>query len=461
MNYHRTKVNETKEDIIKTSSSTSSKTIDFNHTNKIHCELCQKDWKKWKSFQNHITKCHSGIYPLRIKGHCETIVKFDYRKKSNKYACEACQKDWDSMNDLEKHLGKNHPGDQGELKIDVSYGKTIITFVVKILSSKRDENSTFLEPLNVPMDVNDQGEENELDIEGVKKVCARKSTVIHNDNKILDFVKEIEFSDYTKPKFEVKGETLKVESSGIDLKLNMPNDMEKIHFVHDIEFSDDIKPKLDIKEEPIDKKSSLDGIKRKSEFMEEALNVKRSKIDQKPDIVNSMVPNNKETIDLVPDIEFSDDTKPKLDIKEEPMSMESSSASTQAKKRRKQILTPKTGDQLSNAYGCPSCNATFASIIDLKNHITAVHESKTYNVQIEIPTVHERNEPLNEIEVHEGKKYLKCHFDNCDYTAVQTWKSCKMMMLQHIRAVHGGEKEDLSCHYINCDYTSKGQLISK
>ena len=137
----------------------------------------------------------------------------------------------------------------------------------------------------------------------------------------------------------------------------------------------------------------------------------------------------------------------------------------QTKKRRKQILTPRTDDQLSNAYGCPSCSATFASIFDLKNHINALHESKIYNAQIEIPTVHEKKNPLNEVlnetEVHEGKKYLKCHFDNCDYTAVQTWKSCKMIMLQHIRAVHGGEKEDLTCHYINCDYTSKGQLISE
>ena len=137
----------------------------------------------------------------------------------------------------------------------------------------------------------------------------------------------------------------------------------------------------------------------------------------------------------------------------------------QAKKRRKQILSPGTDDQPSNAYGCPSCIATFASISVLKTHITAVHESKTYNVQIDIPTVHEvkapLNDVLNEIEVHEGKKYLKCHFNNCDYTAVQNWKSCKTMMLQHIRAVHGGEKEDLTCHYINCDYTSKGQLISE
>ena len=94
-------------------------------------------------------------------------------------------------------------------------------------------------------------------------------------------------------------------------------------------------------------------------------------------------------------------------------------------------------------------------------HIRAVHGGE----KEDLPTVHERNELLNEVlneaEVHEGKKYLKCHFDDCDYTAVQTWKSCKTMMLQHIRTVHGGEKEDLTCHYINCDYSSKGHLISK
>ena len=153
----------------------------------------------------------------------------------------------------------------------------------------------------------------------------KESSVMHNDTKILDFVQEIKFSDDITPKFEAKEETLKVENSGNDHKPNMvdpimPNDMKVIDFVHDIEVSDNIKPKLEIKEETLD-------IKRKSEFMEETLNFKRSKIDQKPDIVNSTVLNNKETIDLVHDIEFSDNTKPKLEIKEEAMSMESSSAS--------------------------------------------------------------------------------------------------------------------------------------
>ena len=61
---------------------------------------------------------------------------------------------------------------------------------------------------------------------------------MHNDTKIMDFVKDIEFSDDLKPKSEAKEETLKVESSGIDQKPNMvnsimPNDMEVIDFVHD------------------------------------------------------------------------------------------------------------------------------------------------------------------------------------------------------------------------------------
>ena len=62
----------------------------------------------------------------------------------------------------------------------------------------------------------------------------------------------------------------------------MPNEEEIMKFVHDIEFSDGFKPKLEIKEELIGSKSGSAGIKRKSEFMEETLKVKSSKLDQKP-----------------------------------------------------------------------------------------------------------------------------------------------------------------------------------
>ena len=199
-NYHKTK-----EGIMKKLISESSKTMDFDRAKQFHCELCQHcHWKKLKPFQDHILKSHSDIqgelidFPLRINGRYEVIVKFVNRKKSNKYACEVCIKDCDSMNDLEKHLKENHPGVKGELKIKVSYGKTIITFVKSIVKDRvtipigldtsvevnndqaeediiddpeeRDEKSTVQEPLNVPMDVNDQGEENDLNIQGEKKI---------------------------------------------------------------------------------------------------------------------------------------------------------------------------------------------------------------------------------------------------------------------------------------------------
>ena len=164
--------------------------------------------KTWKLFESHISKLHSDIqgelkdFPLKIDGRYETIVKFVYRKKSNKYVCELCQKDWESMNDLEKHLKENHAGVKGKLKIDVAYGKTIIrydtTTFVKNLDKdcgtipigldepivikndpgkkdiiddpgKRDEKNIVQDPLNEPMDVNHQGNENDLDIEGKKK----------------------------------------------------------------------------------------------------------------------------------------------------------------------------------------------------------------------------------------------------------------------------------------------------
>ena len=62
------------------------------------------------------------------------------------------------------------------------------------------------------------------------------------------------------------------------------------------------------------------GIKRKSDLIEEeTLKAKSSKIDQKPDQVDPKMLDDKEMLDFVYDIEFSDDIKPKLEIKEEPL----------------------------------------------------------------------------------------------------------------------------------------------
>ena len=157
--------------------------------------------------------------------------------------------------------------------------------------------------------------------------------VLNNDAKLLDFVKDIEFSSEVKPKFDVKEEKLKIESPEIYQKpgmvdSKMPNDKEIMDFVHDIEFSNDIKLKLEVKKEPMDTKSNFDDIKIKSEVKEETLKVMSSKIDlQGPDIkvylVDPIASNEKEIIDFVHDIEFSNNFKPKLEIKDEPTDMES------------------------------------------------------------------------------------------------------------------------------------------
>ena len=159
-----------------------------------------------------------------------------------------------------------------------------------------------------------------------------KSEFSENNEKSSLMPKDIEFSDEVKPKFEVKEEKLKIKNSGIYQKpkmvdSKMPNGKEIMGFVHDIKFSDDIKPKLEIKEEPIDMKSSSDYIKRKSEFKEETLKVMSSKIDlQRPDmqvyLVDPIVPNDKEIMDFVNNIEFPNDFKPNLEIKDEPMDLE-------------------------------------------------------------------------------------------------------------------------------------------
>ena len=98
----------------------------MDRAKEFHCELCQKNWKKWEPLVNHISKSHSDIqgelkgFPLRTNGRYVSIVKFVDRKKLDKnddvkYVCDKCQQELDSKKDLEKHLEENHPGDQGNI----------------------------------------------------------------------------------------------------------------------------------------------------------------------------------------------------------------------------------------------------------------------------------------------------------------------------------------------------------
>ena len=186
--------------------------------------------------------------------------------------------------------------------------------------------------------------------------------------------------DHIKRKSEVKEETLIVKSSKVDQKMH--NDKEILDFPHDIEFSNDIKPKFEIKEKPfdvkttnhgglllnidqkseksevvqkepktcntcdvfskckncrvslaskkslkkdIDLKSGFDHIKRKSEVKEETLTAKSSKIEHKSD---PKMQNDKEMLDALYDIEFSNDIKAKFEIKEKPFDVKTSNHGT-------------------------------------------------------------------------------------------------------------------------------------
>ena len=195
--------------------------------------------------------------------------------------------------------------------------------------------------------------EEPLDIKS--EVQENNENVLNSDAKILDFVKDIVFSDDIKPKFEVKEEKSTTKSSNIYPIPNkvdpiIPNDKEVMDFVNDIQFSDDMKPELEIKKEPLDdknevsenkKKSSVmcnntkiwdfvkdiefsDDIKPKFEVKEGILKVESSEIDQTFNMVDPTMSNVEEIMDFVHNIEFSNDIEPKLEIKEEPMDMEKS-----------------------------------------------------------------------------------------------------------------------------------------
>ena len=50
-----------------------------------------------------------------------------------------------------------------------------------------------------------------------KEIKSEISIVLHNDAKILDFVKNVEFSDDIKPKSEIKEELLDVKNEVIEM----------------------------------------------------------------------------------------------------------------------------------------------------------------------------------------------------------------------------------------------------
>ena len=114
----------------------------------------------------------------------------------------------------------------------------------------------------------------------------------------MDFVKEIGFSDDDiKPELEPKEETLMAGSSGINQKSNKV-DSTIPNNKEMMNFVHDIEFANDIKP--------------KLEIKEEKLKTKGSN-----NMVDPIMPNDEELIDFVQDIEFSDNVEPKLEIKKE------------------------------------------------------------------------------------------------------------------------------------------------
>ena len=140
--------------------------------------------------------------------------------------------------------------------------------------------------------------------------------------------------------------------------VDLYNDTKILDFVDDIEFPDDIKPNIFVKEE--------------------VLKAECSGIDQKPNMVDPIIPNDRKMMDFVHGIEFSDDIKPKLEIKEETLDMKTEISEKPKKSRsRKRGRTPdqikqRTDEEkieFKKRYACDVCHVNNSSEKSLKMHL--------------------------------------------------------------------------------------------
>jgi hypothetical protein len=194
--------------------------------------------------------------------------------------------------------------------------------------------------------------------------------LLHNDAKILDFAKNIEFSNDKKSKLEIKEEPLDIKNEVIEMNEKssvMHNETKRLDFMKDIEFSDDMEPNFEVKKE--------------------MLKVKSSRIEQKSNMVDPKKPNDKEIMDFVHDIEFSDAIKPKFEIKEEPIDMESNFMNSEVKKKTLKIksskidqspdkIDPIMSSSMNNRFSCNICQYTTERKYNLARHITTYHKGE-------------------------------------------------------------------------------------
>ena len=102
-----------------------------------------------------------------------------------------------------------------------------------------------------------------LEVKGIKKEIVEEFDFINknvkieskDDESMLKFFKNIEFSDDVKPKVEVKDELIEPKNKTDDELQNGISVLEKLD---DIEFSDDVKPKVEVEDKLIEPKKETD-----------------------------------------------------------------------------------------------------------------------------------------------------------------------------------------------------------
>ena len=140
--------------------------------------------------------------------------------------------------------------------------------------------------------------------------------------------------------------------------------LETMDFIRAIEFSDDIKRKKEIQEELIDVKSRFEQIKPKLEVNDNMLKARSSKMDQIHDLVDPMASKDMEIVNFVHDIQFSEDIKPKFEIKEESIDTKSSldSINTKYAQDAKEDATGNaTEDASTETLNAPIASSLYAS----------------------------------------------------------------------------------------------------
>ena len=337
------------------------------------------------------------------------------------------------------------------------------------------------------------------------------------EREMLEFVKNIEFSDDVKPEIEVKDEPREALNSGqSEIKGEPTSDLEVkdikkeikefdvmnknvkieskdgeqaiLEFVKIIEFYDDVKPKIEVKDEAREALNSS-----QSEIKDEPtsdLAVKDIKKEIKEfDVKNINVKieskdGEKTMLEFVKNIEFSDDVKPKIEVKVEliepkkEMDDEFQNGISVLEKMDnlefngepfindslpQQNLTSTSGFENSQVdvmtqntkkhFQCPICPTKFGKKSNLKVHITTVHEGNKPHKCLTCSATFGQKKGLkyHKSAVHDGIKPHECPICFAEFDE-------KYQLRKHISAVHDGIKKPYRCLICELSFSCKSKL---